>query len=62
MQEGGVVFYCQVFDFEFCDTWKQGHNLDVLFYSRGNLFNLYQFIFFSCWGLYKDLFQFDSIF
>ena len=27
MQEGGgVVFYGQVFDFEFCDvTWKQGY-------------------------------------
>ena len=23
---GGVVFYGQVFDFEFCDvTWKQGY-------------------------------------
>lgn len=51
----GVVFYSQVFDFEFCDvTWRQGCILGVLF-IQVVIDSIYiNFMFLACWGLYKD--------
>ena len=54
MQEGGWYFKFKFLTSNSVMVHENEDTFRCTFYSSGNLFYLYQFIFFACWGLYKD--------
>ena len=54
MQEGGWYFTVKFLTLNSVMLHENKDTSRCTLYSSGNLFYLYQFIFFACWGLYKD--------